>query len=308
VQAVSSTPASNGPVVAVIRGSGTLELYRIATNGQSARQLRTLAGPVGGQAVAVTVSSGLAPAICALWEVNATASLWCYETQDSDGHRIETGDGRLLGAVGLSSDGRKLAWSSSSNSTAPDLWYGHLEGGGVSSVTRLPALGLGEDPSDAVLIVGKVTWAGQDTLLVSSAYDDDPNGSLTQVPLKGAAHAGWTHGKVIQPDAHRPIVGGAASATDTSNALAIMSGVGQGYTNDSRAVEINLSTGRIASVISTPAKGRNISSVSGGALGLLYTTVGAGGDLRIYWRKLGSAHGTTLSGLPGDLRTVVAQS
>lgn len=308
--APSSAATADGAVIAAIRESGALELFRVANRKASAQPLRTLTGPPGMKALTVTVSGGSAPTVCAVWGATAAQSLLCYDAQAGDGQAVPTGSAALLGAVGLSYSGTSLAWSARGTTAYPDLYTGHLSGGTVSAVTKVPALAPGEEPPDEVALqVGAVTWSGEDTLLVSSAFDSDPNGSLDRVPLATAPARGWTHGTSVNPpDTLRPIVGGAVSPAVGSNVLAIQRGVGESFDNHSLAVEINLASGRVSSVVSTPAKGRNMSNVSGGTLGVLYQTIGFDGDVKTYWRRPGQAHGEALAGLPSDARIVVAQA
>jgi hypothetical protein len=75
-----------------------------------------------------------------------------------------------------------------------------------------------------------------------------------------------------------------------------------------RAVRVDPRTGKVLEVVATPAKGRQIGTVSGGAHGVVYSTYSeAGGGLRVYLRWPGEKHGTLITGLPADLERVVAQ-
>jgi hypothetical protein len=210
--------------------------------------------------------------------------------------------------VGISADGTELAWSTYRASGPPDIAYGSLDNDVIGPVTRVPAMPPGQTWEDNVLGIGDLTWAADDALIVSSSVDDDVNGSVALVPLKGAARRGWTNGDGIQPDAQRPVMEGAVSATVASRVLITMSGANPTVAGDSVAAEVDVRTGKVTSVIATAAVGRGLFSISGGARGVLYRTSHWGEHLRTYWRQPGAAHGVLLSGLPVDAHTVVAQS
>lgn len=75
-----------------------------------------------------------------------------------------------------------------------------------------------------------------------------------------------------------------------------------------RAVLVDLRTGRVVEVVATPAKGRSLEAVTGGAHGIVYVTYGSGrGSRRVYVRWPGEKHGVQVSGLPSDLDRVIAQ-
>lgn len=69
-------------------------------------------------------------------------------------------------------------------------------------------------------------------------------------------------------------------------------------------MRVDLTTGRVLEVVSMPLPGREVMSVSGGSRGVVYVT---GKPLRAFLRLPGEAHGTLITGPPGDAISVVAQ-
>jgi len=305
-QPVSQSAAADEPVVAVIRRSGALELYGIR-DGQVAHRLRVLRGPAGTTATAVTLSGGAQPTVCVLWHSTASP-LECYGWGSDAGTVVAGADTLGYPDIALSASGRSLAWTGDAQPNGPELVYARLNGTAAGPPTRLAALSPGQEPDEAALMVSNIAWDGDDALLVSSAYDDDVNGAVSRVSL-AAPPKGWSNAREwIAGDQAWPVLYGGSSAAVGGRFLATQLGFDTDGRDVTRAVELEVATGHLLDVVSTPATGRRISSVSGGAKGVLYRTEDHDGrDLRTYWRPPGQAHGRLLVGLPADAVDVVAQ-
>ncbi len=298
----TATPVSRatGRLVAVVRPL-ELELHRVT--GLSARHERELAGPDGARVLSVSVGAGADPAVCAVWAGPRANAVRCY---DGGTETVATTGGKPL-AVAVSPDGRRLAWAADDGDGYPDVYYGTRSGSTVPDAVRVPALTpTEEEADDASIQVAALAWAGDGALLVSWSYDSDVNGTVTRLDLAKPGR-GWTYGAALGRERRRPIVTGALSPADGTSVLAVQAGVGEEFENGSRAVRLDLASGRVLEVVSTPLKGRNMHSVSGGAGGVLYQTVGFDGDLKTYWRAPGERRGSPVSGLPNDMLGAVAQ-
>jgi hypothetical protein len=75
-----------------------------------------------------------------------------------------------------------------------------------------------------------------------------------------------------------------------------------------RAVRVDPLSGKVLEVVASPAKGRQVGTVTGGAHGVAYSTYAdEADDLRVYVRWPGERHGSPITGLPPDASEVVAQ-
>jgi hypothetical protein len=288
-----------GQVLAVVTDAGSLELYGIGPR-PVARRIRTLEGPKGGRAFGVTLSGGASPRVCAIWEAQGRSTLRCYEHGSSVGQDVAPGSAPLRGAVGLSLSGRGLAWAAQEEGVEGPSLFVQREPGGA--VLRLPAYSK-PDEDEVALGVFDLTWDGEDTLLVSHAWDDDVNGSIAVVSL--AERTAWSERKNVDAGRDWQVVLGAVSPAHDGRVLAVL----RGFTDTGEkveAAELDLRANRIASVVSVPATGRWMEDVSGGPRGVVYRTSGDS-STRTYWRAPGQAHGSVVTGLPSDARLVVAQ-
>jgi hypothetical protein len=246
--------------------------------------------------------------VCAVWSDHETGVVECYAEGAERGSVVPADGASGQAPLALSYAGTSLAWTADGPTGVPDLVYARLTGSTAGTSTRVPAWAPGEEPDEAVLVVGDLAWEGENTLLVSHGYDDDVNGAIARVSLT-APPKGWTHAYMVDGgDQVWPVLYGLTSATDAGIGLALQLGFfGSNGAELTRAVEIDVATGQVASVVSLPAKNRRLSSVSGGADGVLYRTEGSDGRLATYWRAPGQAHGRPLAGLPADVSDVVAQ-
>lgn len=307
VPSVVPVAQTDGPVVAVRRASGAVELY-VVQAGPRVRRLRTLVGPAGARASQVTLSGGPAPRACVVWDDGHKDELRCYDAGRTTGTVVPDPTGKGWASVSLSSSGSSLAWTAPGAKDQPDLVVATLDGARLGPVTRIPALDPGETPSEAPLQCCNLAWSGEDVLLVSYAYDDDVNGELARVPISGR-RSGWTHATLLDgEDRTWPITFGGTSSTDRGRVLVAQEGfVDPDGTDVFRAVELDARTGAVLGVVADAAKGRSVTRVSGGARGVLYRTEGFNGDARTYWRAPGQVKGALLQGLPKDVLDVVAQ-
>lgn len=276
--------------------------------GPRAHRLRTLQGPAGMTASSVTLSGGEHPTVCAVWSGEKQGALECYAAGADSGTVVPGESAPRYANVALSYAGTSLAWTAEGPAGVPDLVYARLKGSNAGRSTRLPALAPGDEPDEAALVVSDLAWEGDGTLLVSHAYDADVNGAVARVSITTPPN-GWSNARTIEGENDGwYVLYGVRSATDAGKALALQMGfIGREGAQLTRAVEMNVASGRVDSVVSVPAKDRRISSVSGGVRGVLYRTEGSDGQVWTYWRAPGQAHGVPLAGIPSDSTDLVAQ-
>lgn len=295
----TSAPLASSPVLAVITQSQSLQLYSLTEGAQpGVRRLRTLPGPPGARATAVTLARGSNPRVCAVWSRGQNSTVRCYDGKTGRPQEVSGAKGNV-GAVALSVSGKQLAWT-----------VHEVEGKGVTLVAQRTAGGpLQRIPSysaveeEDILGVGDLAWSGESTLLVSHSYDADVNGSIAVVPLSPAPR-NWTAAPEVEVDGveYAVLRPGAASSTDNGQVLAGLQILTDPPSH--RAVQLDVAAGRVTGTFATAA--RYLRSVSGGPSGVLYVTeVGTG--VRTYWRAPDQQRGTPIAGIPSTVFAVVAQ-
>ena len=302
----STQAATAGPVVAVVRRSGGLELFRVAAGRYELQRFATVPGPAGAKAVDVSVSAGARPTVCAVWERGDESTLTCHAGGSGPGRFVTTAPADRMSAIAVSHGGGSVAWLVRNVPGDPDLYHVRPAGGRAGAATHIPAFGASGRPDgdEAALQVNGLAWSGEDTLVVSHAYDADVNGSLAVVPVGGAPR-GWAGGPNV-PSAADSILGRAISSSAGIDLLAVQQGPGAAGDAPPRAVRLDIRSGKVLAVVAGALPGRSLESVSGGPGGVLYRTDGDSGP-RTFWRWPGDDKGRPLEGLPADSATVVAQ-
>ncbi|HUR51774.1 MAG TPA: hypothetical protein VMZ11_06600 [Mycobacteriales bacterium] len=255
----------------------------------------------------MTLSGGPRPTVCVLWRDKEAGPLECYQWGSDSGTVVAGTDKLGYADIALSYSGRSLAWTGDNEAGDPKLVYARLSGSVAGPATQVSSLAPGQEPEEAALVVIALAWDGDDALLVSHAYDDDVNGSVARVTLSPPPK-GWSNaGGFERTDEAWPVTYGSSSPTVGGRLLAKQLGWVTDGRETTRAVEIDVATGRVLSVVSVAAKDRRMNDVSGGTAGVLYRTEGRAGDVRTYWRAPSQAHGVPLGGIPADATLVVAQ-
>lgn len=294
--------ALTGPVVAVVDGRA-LDLYTVDAAGPRATLLRTLQGPTDSRPVSVSVSGGEAPTVCAVWELPSHRQIHCYDAATGAGREVPQQGSEPPDVVAVSHDGSLVAWSTLLRELPGDestLYWSPVAGGALEQIpSRRERLhGLNTCCGSQV---EALAWRGDNRLVVSEGRESDDGTALRVVPVRAP---GWADAPGLRPaGVQRGLVvyGGVTSPAKGDLMLGVL------RPNDvcceggpvGRAVEFDVTTGRVAQVVSVPATGREIWSVSGGERGVLYATLGDDG-VRRYWRRPGERHGRPLAGLPAD--------
>lgn len=306
--------ASPSDVVLAVAGETDVTLYRLRGGGVRAERVRGLAPPTGASGVFdVSLSAGPTPVTCAVWRLGADVEafeLRCYDWGDSTGRPVRGAD-RNTTALAVRADGRALAWADGSlNST---LRVGRLVDGQVTDVKSYvgdPGKPPGNDPNRSFSGRGPagLAWAGPDALAISVGGESDEGSGLRRF-VPGVTQGGWLYRDDVPAPALDRVYDGVSSATSTTAwALERAQGVvDSDEVAPTRAVEVALPSGRVTRVISEPAEGRHVVSVSGGVRALVYVTQprDAETDPRVYVRYPGEPRGTRVSGLE-DRRLVIA--
>ncbi len=321
----ASQSADTGVVVAVTRKSGALELHRIG-NDRRAHRFAMLEPPRGGTYPrSVSLTAGPAPDACVVWGADpltgddeAPLTVLCYPHGTTAGVPLGGATGRVL-TVALRADGGAVAWvfSHGKPTYQTDVVVADLRDG--SAVNQRRAVYDPQcPPSDGEKCLGfsdphTIAWAGDGALALSVASESDEASDLRRLPLTSAAMGrGWPDGAALVPvpeqDAGYRFFDDVVSA-DGRSALAIeRDGGTEEARKPQRAVRVELATGRVLGLVSTPLPGREVQSVSGGNLGVVYVTrTSSGESRRVYLRLPGETRGTIVTGLPSDVVAVVAQ-
>lgn len=311
---------TTGVLVAVVRMSGPLELYRVDRT-RRASLLRTLRGPAGGtRTVDVAMTAGDSPTICATWLLSdlgggpdARSAVLCYAPGASSGTAVRTGEVQPS-ELALTPDGRRLAWSELSRGENELLLVADLRGSTVSGVRSFRARR--GQPADQFLGrgVGDLAWVGSDRLAISEVAESDDGPELRVFDVASPGDRGWLDAPTVEPSEADRKAGwftyDAVSSVQGSSALAVERTPGLGEPRvPPRAVRIELPSGRITSVLATAGAGRSMTAVSGGPRAVVYMTSGGreGSDI-ISIRFAGEARGAPVVGLPADVEAVLAQS
>lgn len=310
------TPTSAALPVLAVHDGGGITLYR-ATAKHGLTWVAALDPPAyGDEAKSVTLSAGDAPDACVVWlrgmddDDKAVRTVVCYPYGSTAGRAVAGITGRPT-SVALRPDGRALAWLTTSGSPSYqiDVVVGDRDGDAVTNVRRIvpdPKRPPGKEGCCMILKGPEsLAWSG-DALLLSIEGQDDEGGGLALMPLDPASVArGWIAGArpiAVPRNAQGYAYYDTVVAADRRTALAVERG--QGFFDEDqrvhgRAVRIDLATARVVEVVATPATGRAVTEVSGGARGIAYTTEAVfGGPTTYYLRLPGEAHGTPLRGLP----------
>ena len=306
-----------------VGGGKRLALHRLRLRTTKAERVRELAPPQADVSLLdVSISAGPTPTTCAVWVLGpadtsrrARAELRCYAWGDAVGVPVRAA-GSDAHAVGISADGRSLAWANSDLN--PTLRIGALRDGQVTGArafvgdANLPA-GNDQARSFSGRGVGGVAWAGAALAITVQGESDEGSGLRWFVP--GSTQGGFLYElDVPPPDAERQrgygVYDRVRSATSTTAwALERPQGVvGDPQEPRPRAVEVSLPTGRIKRVVSEPAEGREVVAVSGSSRAVVYVTASldAGKDRLVYVRWAGQARGSVIGGLPGSTMVVAA--
>lgn len=322
VASPSAPPADPaGLLVAVRRASGGLELHRVDRDRRTAALERVLEPPdEGADVLDVTMGSGQDPVVCATWHTGPTtvfedkiSELICYAARETAGRPV-AGVYRPV-HVALNATGDRVAWAELDEGGNQAIGAGVLRDGELSGLRRFVARpGQPEEGEQAFTgtAVQDLAWLDDDHVLLSTVVESDDGPALLRFDVTVPGARGWLDEgeRVVSRDAGY-VTFESVVTTDGTTALAVQRGsfVADDSPPPSRAVRVDLATGRVLQVVATAAAGRNVVGVSGGEPAVVYTTA-AGFDqpVRAYVRRAGEAKGTPITGLPADARDVLAQS
>ena len=312
----AASPPTQALVVAVTRNDHPgVWLYRVGAD-RVARHLSTIAPPRGRffSTYGLSLSAGQRPDVCVIWtgdepegDGDGEEATYCYPASQPVGHRIPV-EGQV-DELALDATGTRLFWSTSdAESGATAKGFVAAYSAGRVSAERSFAL----DCSNYLLAA---LWDGRDRLVLhcTSGDSDDPGflalqgispslGPLTKIPEP--SHVGAGYNTFVHPGG---VSAGGVLALEGQQCDLSCPGGGTGLA--SRAVRLDVRTGRVLEVIATPARGRSLWNVTGGPHGFVYVTISNGPrvDMRAYVRWPGERHGTPITGLPSDVEEVVAQ-
>jgi hypothetical protein len=309
--------APSGPLAAVVTKTGALSVYEIDSGRHSARLLRSLAPPAAGaKAISVSLAGSTASRVCAVWEQQSTRTLTCYDAATGAAQPIPTGSGPGPMQVALTADGSHIAWGAGFDPAVQvnaDIQTAELGPSGIGAITTVPAeAGHPPPTTDANgAFIEALAWRGNDALLVSVSFPSDFRSAAVVAPLATATAQGWTKGARVVPSQEDrnhslAVFDKIVSPSSGTTAFAVERSSDNDPVDRTRAVAVDIDSGRVVTVIAEPAAGRAVVALSGGATGIVYQTDGNDG-LKVYWKAPTETHGQPLSGLPADVRTVLAQ-
>jgi hypothetical protein len=299
--------------VAAIAG-GKVRLFRVDPVAPRLVEVPVADPTPQGDAVALSISGGRLPTVCAVF-AGRRRVVACHvvggnawETLSASAERHRTPD-----RVAVSYDGDEVAFTSvvppDAIEAEPDVYVANRIGGGQTIRVRPRAEPL---PSGYCcgIAVEHLGWAGDDTLLLSEGRESDDGTVMRRVVLGRDRY--WAEAPVVPVSnadrrAGYTVFEGAVSPAIGTRVLAVQRGYDLADDAPTRAVFVGSYTGKVEEVVSVPERGRWVSAVSGGDLGVLYRTEGESGP-RVYWRRPGEAHGRRLGGLPRGATYLVAQA
>lgn len=320
---VAPAPAREGrqAIVLAVLTSKRLALYEVQQGMRTVRRVRNLRPPYSPtRPVDVSLTSAADPTVCALWDAaargeHADTTLVCYAPGDQKGDVVGEAEPGPF-AVARDEDGTRLAWDDGIGEGNGTVSVGRLDGTQVVDLSWWPA-DQDRPPGYASFTgwtVAELAFAGMTPTVVVSggAQSDDGSGLLLLDTSKPSAEwLGQTLPVPVRFKREGLRVYAEARSADSDSALAILDQNEFWPLDDqavgSRAVRVDLRTGAVLDIISTPLPGRNVVGVSGGPRGVAYVTrTHVGRDPRFYLRYPGEERGAPLEGLPADTVDVVA--
>ncbi len=314
-------PTCASGVAAAVVGPSGVGLYRIGTDRVAKRCAELRPATAGYLPWQVTLSAGTSPDVCVLWAAKATSPDLEYETKrDLVCYRGGDGVGQLVGgtghpvAIALRADGKSLAWTDShKDGYVMDIVTGDLGLDGVSHLVRIAPIDKAH-LQDVLTRAALLAWAGDRALAVTEgSQDDEGSGLFLQALSPASERVGWLHGAHKVPEQPYPANNWPAYDNvvnaDQTTALAVERTHccgGPPPLTGARAVRIQIPSGNVVQVIALAGPGRDVTSVSGGPAGIVYSTEGAGGDAKFYIRLPRQPIGLPILGLPADTGHVVA--
>ncbi|MDP9165818.1 MAG: hypothetical protein M3O32_07125 [Actinomycetota bacterium] len=307
-------------------GPSSVGLYRIGPDRVATRCADLRPATAGYLPWQVTLSAGSSPEVCVLWvakpgpvpdalEYETKRELVCYRGGVGPGW-VVSGTGHPV-AVALSPNGRSLAWTDSyTNGYVMDIVTASLGTDGVSNLVRIVPVDRAR--IDSVLReAAMLAWAGDRALAVSvHGQDGEHSGVYLQTLSPAGERPGWMNGSHLVPPSPFPSRGWAYDNVidaDQSTALAVEQRPAWDEppaVEGTRALRIQIPTGKVLDVVALPGPRRDVTSVSGGPTGIVYSTqpspdVGSV-DAKFYIRFPRQPVGLPILGLPADTAHVVA--
>jgi hypothetical protein len=297
-----------------VRDSGGLELHRVDPATRAAALERVLEPPAAdAEALYVSVATS---GVCATWHVgegdlpsDPRTSLVCYPAGSSQGSVVQ-GTARPY-VVALSQDGTRIAWADYDEGENQVLSTARLSGS-VLGEPRRRLLARAEQPEKGPqgftgTAVQALAWVEERVLAISTGVESDDGPDLLRLDVGSPRTRGWLDDGVRVPVPDRGyLTYDSVSSVDGGSALAVQRA---SYMNEhrppSRAVRVDLATGRVLAVLATAAEGREVVAVSGSPAAVVYVTAGGEEPLRSYLRLAGGQRGTQITGLPRDAEQVV---
>ncbi len=299
-------------LVAVVRRSGGVELFRVDRSTRVAVLERVLAPPAAAaKARDVTLSDGQA---CASWQTSPgdpsgtqpRFSLLCYPAGTSTGRVV---DGVTQPTViALSDDGTRLAWAQYDPDGNQVLETAGFTGGAVRDRRRFLARADRPETGPGAFDgwgIDALAWTDATTIAVSTLVESDDGPNLLLVDVASPRTRGWLDdGRPVRTPVKRYLTFDAVVSVAGGTALAVHRG---SYLDDepppSQAVRLDLRTGRIREVLATAADRRDVIAVSGSPSASLYATKEQREDgvVRAYLRTSSESRGVPITGLPTDM-------
>jgi hypothetical protein len=298
----------------------TVTLYRV-DEARHATRLQIVSKPAWAElADGVQQSAGSKAPLCVLYSaLNPDADFrhetWCYQLGSPAGYQLPLG-GRPVAAV--SSDGRTLLAVSQLADQTRELTVNRLHG---HTTTTEHTVNL-DDQRDGGCDVAAAAWAGGPTVTLECTGVDNDWPVWVEQDLEaltsGAIPGDGTELKPSGPLAKGYDAFSQMTPLDANTAVALLRvnlRCGELYdtvcpadTPKSKAVRVDLHTGRVLEIVAVAAAERTITSVSGGDHGIVYVTEGGNpSSKRVYVRWPGEKHGTRVVGLPAQFDAAVAQ-
>ena len=333
--APTPAPAAAPLVLATTSATGALELFSVRPGQRDVQRVRRLDAPSpAARVISASLSAGSNPTVCAVWRLDPkpeptttdiSSSLTCYAPGSPTGVKVDVARAEPVN-VAVRADGRAVAWSTFADEANGRIDVASLDGVRINEVRSFLAdptrpEGSGE-ASFTGRSVGYLAWLGDDELGVSQGNQSDDDSGLTRFDVAPGSSTGWARAPHIRVARSvdsifdvvvSPPVDGAVLAVDRPYWLLEEDELAKRPAP--RAVRVDLRTGQVRDVVAFPAAGREVTSVSGGARGVLYVTQERDSrrdDLRdrqvvVSVRYPDEARGQPLTGLPSDVLAAVLQ-
>lgn len=311
-----STSQSGLVVAAVVRHSPQVRLYQVGA-GRTARPVWSVPPPEAGLVpIRTTLDAGPTPDLCVLWGTVGSdggyggVTIRCYRYGSTTGVALPV-SGTPFG-VALAADGSAVLWQATTGSASngvESLSTARFDHGSAADVRRfVTASGTGFTTWGCRHWVTSALWLDDSRLVLQCGGENDEPGGLAienLLPRKGSETRPGRPLDDYSLEAPGGVIGDRIATLERTHCPS------DGIQPCPDAAVTAPAGGGPARPVATPLAGRTVTSISGGADGVLYVTDVFGhpgaDSPRVYLEYPSDAAGLPVTGLPKDIRLIALQ-